>query len=204
MRGVLADPSVRRWIFAEMIAFFAWGTQLTFTGAFFIERHRVSESATGVLLALGAAVFFLAAVRGAPVVGHLPRPRLIAAAALVLGALIAVQFNAQAIVWIALAAWFLSAVAGGVRSTVSSTLGFSQLPEQPGSMMAARTAALQMGYLLGGLAGGAAQAWSGYGVLGIIIAAGLILCAALVLRVNDPPARKVAEPGVVAGSGGRP
>ncbi len=202
MRGVLADPSVRRWIFAEMIAFFAWGTQLTFTGAFFIERHGVSESATGVLLALGAAVFFWP--RCAPLVGHLPRPRLIAAAALVLGALIAVQFNAQAIVWIALAAWFLSAVAGGVRSTVSSTLGFSQLPEQPGSMMAARTAALQMGYLLGGLAGGAAQAWSGYGVLGIIIAAGLILCAALVLRVNDPPAREVAEPGVVAGSGGRP
>ncbi len=202
LRGVLAEPSARRWILAEMIAYFAWGTHLTFTGAFFIERHGVGESVAGVLLALGAAVFFVTSVRGASLVGHLPRPRLIAAAALVLGTLIALQFNAHAVVWIALAAFFLSAVAGGVRTTVSSTLGLAQLPNQPGSMMSARTATLQMGYLLGGLLGGATLAWSGYAALGIIIAAGLVLCAALVLRVNDPLAREVAEPAVAVGSKG--
>jgi predicted MFS family arabinose efflux permease len=191
LRGVFAEPSARRWIVAEMIAFFAWGTHLTFTGAFFIERHGVGETAAGILLALGAAVFFVTSVRGASLVGHLPRPQLIAAVALVLGALIAVQFNAQAVVWLALAAFFLSAVAGGVRTTVSSTLGLGQLPDQPGSMMAARTATTQMGYLLGGLIGGATLAWSGYATLGIVLAAGLLLCAALVLRVSDPPARKV-------------
>lgn len=191
LRGVFAEPSARRWIVAEMIAFFAWGTHLTFTGAFFIERHGVGETPTGILLALGAAVFFVTSVRGASLVGHLPRPQLLAAVALVLGALIAVQFNAQAVVWLALAAFFLSAVAGGVRTTVSSTLGLGQLPDQPGSMMAARTATTQMGYLLGGLIGGATLAWSGYATLGIVLAAGLLLCAALVLRVSDPPARKV-------------
>lgn len=43
---------------------------------------------------------------------------------LALGDLIAVQFNAQAVVWIALAA-FLTAVAGGIRTLSSSTPGLS-------------------------------------------------------------------------------
>ncbi len=57
-------------------------------------------------------------------------------------------------------------------------------------MMAARTAATQTGYLLGGLAGGAALAWSGYAALGIVLATGLFLSAALILRVTDPSASK--------------
>jgi predicted MFS family arabinose efflux permease len=103
---VLADRSARRWILAEMIAFFAWGAHLAFTGAFLAERHGVAESATGILLALGAAAFFVTSVRGAPLLGRLPRPRLVAAAALVIGVLIALQFNTHAAVWIALVAWF--------------------------------------------------------------------------------------------------
>jgi drug/metabolite transporter (DMT)-like permease len=45
---------------------FAWGTYLTFIGAYFIERYEVGESAAGVVLALGAGVCFATAVRGAP------------------------------------------------------------------------------------------------------------------------------------------
>jgi predicted MFS family arabinose efflux permease len=202
LRGVLADPSARRWILAELIAYFTWGAHLTFTGAFFIERYGVAESAMGILLALGAAVFFVTSVRGTPLVGRLPRPRLVAAAALVMAVLIALQFNTYAPVWIALVAWFLSAAAGGIRTTVSSTLGLTQLPDQPGSMMAARTGATQMGYLLGGLIGGAALAWSGYAALGIILATSLILCAALVLRVTDPSACGSTVDGSVLGTRG--
>ena len=196
LRGVLVDPSARRWILAEMISFFAWGTYLTFIGAYFIERYDVGESAAGIVLALGAGAFFVTAVRGAPLLGDLTRPRLIAATVLVMGALIALQFSIHDAVWIALVAFFLTAAAGGIRTAVSSTLGLAQLPGQPGSMMAARTAATQMGYLLGALIGGAALAWRGYAALGIVLAAGLILCAALILRVTDQPARTVVEPAV--------
>jgi predicted MFS family arabinose efflux permease len=52
--------------------------------------------------------------------------------------------------------------------------------------MAARTAAIQTGYLLGGLIGGATLALSGYAALGIVLATGLVLCAALVMRITDP------------------
>jgi predicted MFS family arabinose efflux permease len=54
LRGVLADPSTRQWILAEMISFFAWGTYLTFIGAYIIQAYEVGESAAGIVLALGA------------------------------------------------------------------------------------------------------------------------------------------------------
>ena len=203
LRYVIADRSARRWLVAETIAFFAWGANLTFTGAFFIERYGIKESTVGLLLALGAAMFFISSVRGAPLLRHLPRPTLIAAAALLTGAMIALQFNAHDVLWISLLAWLLGAVAGGIRSSISPTLGLAQLPNQPGSMMAARTAANQVGYLLGGLFGGAALVWSDYGTLGLTLGAAMILVAALILRVNDPLARELYEVDKHSVSAGR-
>jgi predicted MFS family arabinose efflux permease len=70
-------------------------------------------------------------------------------------------------------------------------------------MMAARTAATQMGYLLGGLLGGATLAFGGYAALGIILATGLALCAALILRVTDPLARDVVDRATARAEGSR-
>ena len=174
-----------------------------FTGAFFIERYGVEESTVGLLLALGAAMFFISSVRGAPLLLHLPRPPLIAAAALLVGAMIALQFNAHDVIWISLLAWLLGAVAGGIRSSISPTLGLAQLPDQPGSMMAARTAANQIGYLFVGLFGGVTLVWSDYGALGLALGAAMILVAALILRVNDPLAQELQEIDKPAVSTGR-
>ena len=193
LRGVLADPSARRWILAEMFSFFAWGTYLTFIGAYFVQVYAVSESATGIVLALGAAAFFVASVRAAPLFARLPRPQMVAVSVLVMGALIALQFGTNDLVWIGLLTFFLCAAAGGFRSAVASALGLAQLPGQPGTMMAARTAAIQTGYLLGGLIGGATLAFSGYAALGIVLATGLILCATLIMRVTDPLAMQEGE-----------
>lgn len=187
LRGVLADPSARRWILAEMISFYAWGTYLTFIGAYFVQAYAVGESVTGIVLALGAAAFFVASVRGASLLARLPRPRVVAATMLVMGALIALQFSTDGFVWIGLLTFLLSGAAGGIRSSVASALGLAQLPGRPGTMMAARTAAIQTGYLLGGLIGGATLALGGYTALGIALATGLILCATLVMRVTKPP-----------------
>ena len=187
LRVVLANPSARRWILAEMISFFAWGTYLTFIGAYFVQAYALGESATGIVLALGAAAFFVASVHGAPLLARLPGPRVVAVTVLVMGALIVLQFSTQGLVWIGLLTFLLSGAAGGIRSAVASALGLVQLPDHPGAMMAARTAATQAGYLLGGLIGGATLALSGYTALGIVLAIGLILCAALVMRVTEVP-----------------
>ena len=85
MRDVLADPSARRWILAEMISYFVWGTYLTFIGAYFVQAYAVGESATGIVLALGAAAFFVASVRGAPFLVRLSRPRVVAVTVLFRG-----------------------------------------------------------------------------------------------------------------------
>jgi predicted MFS family arabinose efflux permease len=53
-------------------------------------------------------------------------------------------------------------------------------------MMAARTGATQLGYLLGAVIGGAVIAGAGYGTLGIVLAAGMAASALLILRVDDP------------------
>ena len=188
LRGVLADPSARRWILAEVISFYAWGTYLTFIGAYFVQAYALGESATGIVLALGAVAFFVASVRGALLFDRLPRPRVVAVAVIVMGALIALQFSTDGDVWIGLLTFLLSGAVGGIRSSVASALGLAQLPGQPGAMMAARTAAIQTGYLLGGLIGGATLALGGYAALGIVLATGLIFCATLVLRVTEPPA----------------
>jgi predicted MFS family arabinose efflux permease len=177
LRGVFANPSARRWILAEMISFYAWGTYLTFIGAYFVEAYAVGESATGLVLALGAAAFFIASVRSAPLVASLPRPLVVA---------ITLQFGTDDFVWVGLLIFVFCAAVGGIRSSVASALGLAQLPDQPGAMMAARTAAIQAGYLLGGLVGGATLALSGYAALGIVLATGLILGVTLVMRIAEP------------------
>jgi predicted MFS family arabinose efflux permease len=52
-------------------------------------------------------------------------------------------------------------------------------------MMAARTAATQLGYLLGAVIGGAVISSGGYGTLGIVLAVGMAGSAVLVLGVDD-------------------
>jgi predicted MFS family arabinose efflux permease len=80
----------------------------------------------------------------------------------------------------------LLGLAAGTRMPVSSGLGLEQLPDQPGAMMAARTAATQFGYLLGAVIGGAVLAGGGYGTLGTLLAVGMAASAVLILRVHDP------------------
>jgi MFS transporter, YNFM family, putative membrane transport protein len=52
-------------------------------------------------------------------------------------------------------------------------------------MMAARTAATQLGYLLGAIVGGAVISHGGHGTLGIVLAMGMAASAVLILRVDD-------------------
>ncbi|MGF1473057.1 MAG: MFS transporter [Rubrobacteraceae bacterium] len=200
LRGVFAEPSARRWIVAELIAFFAWGTYLTFIGAFFIQRYGLGESAAGILLALGAAVFFLSSIRSSSLARRFPQRELIAVTALGTGAFIILQLNAEPALWISVVLLCIVAFCAGVRTPVSSTLGLSQLPQQPGLMMAARTAALQIGYLLGGLVGGVTLVWSGYAALGLVLGTAMTLTAALILRVSDPLKPEIVEPTVAAAS----
>jgi predicted MFS family arabinose efflux permease len=95
--------------------------------------------------------------------------------------------NSHSLAAAALAFCLLGALAG-VRTPASSSLGLVQLPDHPGTMMAARTGATQLGYLVGAGLGGLVIAAAGYTALSVVLAVGMAASALLVLRVRDAAA----------------
>jgi MFS transporter, YNFM family, putative membrane transport protein len=191
---LLRARSARRWLGAEVIAYGAWTALLTFVGAFFIERLGVPEAASGWLLAMGAGAHLTASTRSRTLVNLIPRRRLAAGSALIMAILLFVLLRLTTSAPLAVATFCLVGFAAGIRSPTSSALGLEQLPRHPGAMMAARTAATQLGYLLGAVVGGAVISHGGYGTLGIVLAIGMAASAVLILRVDDrleAPSRKV-------------
>ena len=186
LRSLLAVRSARRWIGAELIAYSAWTALLTYIGAFFLESLGVGEATVGWCLAGGAAAYFLAATRGGALANRIPRRHVVAASAVVMAALVGFQLNLTGSVAVAVGVFCLTGLVAGIRTPASSGLGLEQLPDHPGAMMAARTAATQLGYLLGAVIGGAVIAGPGYGALGFALAAGMGLSALLIMRVSSP------------------
>jgi predicted MFS family arabinose efflux permease len=181
---VLAERSARRWLGAEVIAYGAWTALLTFVGAFFIERLGVPEAAAGWVLATGAAAHFAGATRSGTLLSLVSRVRVVAGSALIMAILLFVLLRLAASAPLAVVTFCLLGLAAGIRSPASSRLGLEQLPHDPGAMMAARTAATQLGYLLGAVVGGAVVTRGGYGTLGIVLAIGMAGSPVLVLRVG--------------------
>jgi MFS transporter, YNFM family, putative membrane transport protein len=194
---LLRSRSARRWLGAEVIAYGAWTALLTFVGAFFIERLGVPEAAAGWVLAMGAAAHLTASTRSRTLVNLAPRRRLAAGSAVMMAILLLVLLRLTTSAPLAVATFCMVGFAAGVRSPTSSALGLEQLPRHPGAMMAARTAATQLGYLLGAVVGGAVISHGGYGTLGIVLAIGMAASALLILRVDD---RLEVSPGKVLGS----
>jgi predicted MFS family arabinose efflux permease len=185
LRGVLADGSARRWIGSETIAFGAWTGLLTFVGAFFIDTFDIGEGEAGWLLAAGAATYFAAATRSGRLVARFPRRRLVAVSGLAMAALLPVLLVNSTSLAFAAVMFCVVGMTAGVRTPASSSLGLVQLPDHPGTMMAARTGATQLGYLVGAALGGVVIAAAGYRALGLVLSAGMALSALLVLRVRD-------------------
>ena len=158
---------------------------LTFVGAFFIDTFDVRAGAAGWLLAAGAAAYFAAATRSERLVARFPRRQLVAVSALAMAAVLPLLLGVASSVAVAAVLFCLAGVTAGVRTPASSGLGLVQIPDHPGTMMAARTGATQLGYLIGAIVGGAVIAVSGYGALSIVLSAGMAASAFLVLRVRD-------------------
>jgi len=198
MRTLVGAVSARRWIGAELIAYGAWTALLTFIGAFFIERLGVREAAAGWLLASGAAAYFVASTRSGGLAARIARRRLVAGSALLMAVLLPLQLSVTGSVPLAVAVFCLIGFLAGVRTPASTGLGLEQLPDHPGAMMAARTGATQLGYLLGAAVGGALIAGAGYGTLGFALAAGMAVSALVVLRVDDPLEGRARAPARLA------
>jgi predicted MFS family arabinose efflux permease len=183
---LLFETSARRWIASELVAYGAWTGLLTFSGAFFVEGLQVEETTVGWILAAGATNYFLASTGVARLCHRVPGRHLVAGSAVAMSALLLILLTVTTSRPIAIVTFGAIGLTAGIRTPASSALGLEQLPSHPGSMMAARTAATQLGYLLGAVAGGAVIAGGGYGALGWALSVGMVTSGLLVLRVRTP------------------
>lgn len=181
-----ADKYARRWIGAELLAYSCWTGLLTFIGAFVIATLELTETATGWLLAAGAASFYVAATRLDRLVSRVSVRRLAASAGAAMAALLPALFSVRGGLVLTMIVFCLIGVSAGVRTPASSELGLELLPGYATAMMAIRTAVVHLGYLIGAVVGGAVIAASGYSALGWVLAAGMAVSAVLVLGVREP------------------
>lgn len=186
LMAVLRDPSARRWTISELVAYSAWTADLTYVGAFYVKSYHVSEAAVGFLLATGSLCFLITSLSMSRITRRFNRRRVIVVGALGMGALVALILNVTPSVWFTMGVFCLMAIFASFRTTGSSSLALDQMPERPGSMMAARTTSAQLGYMVGAVVGGAVLALADFGVLGFVLFGGMIVAAILVSRVHDP------------------
>ena len=187
LRRALWEPGAARWLGGELMANSAWTGTLVYAGAVFTEAHGISPGATGLLLAVVGAAY---------VVGNVTFRRRVAAepdallVRLALGlALLVAAFGALRSA-VALSAALLAAAAflAGARTLVGIAVGIRFAAEHRLPLLAARSATLQVGYLVGAATAGGALALGGYGALGVALG-GLFVAAALPhLRSGDPAA----------------
>ena len=195
LTGVFREPSARRWTLAELVAYSAWTAEITYAGAFYIESYGLGEATVGLLLPIGSVVFLVTSTNTNRLTAIFPRRPLIAVAALGMGIILVPLLNWTPAVAATVAMVCVTAFFAAVRSAGSSSLGLAQLPGNPGSMMGARTASAQLGYVLGAAGGGLVIELLGFGALGFVLLGGMAASALLVLRVGDPGAQAAAPPG---------
>jgi predicted MFS family arabinose efflux permease len=188
LAGVFRQPSARRWTIAELVAYSAWTAEITYAGAFYIETYDLGEATVGLLLPIGSLVFLITSTNTNRLTAVFPRRPLIALAAVGMGVVLVPVLNWTPAVAVTVGLVCVTAFFAAVRSAGSSALGLAQLPENPGSMMGARTASAQLGYVLGAAGGGLVIELLGFGALGFVLLAGMTASGLLVLRVADPRA----------------
>jgi predicted MFS family arabinose efflux permease len=181
--AALADRGARRWTIGELLAFGVWTAEITYIAAFYSKEFNLSEALVGVLLPLGSLAFMVGSTTAARVADRFSKRSLLVASTLAMGSIALALFNFHPFLLITLALAIGMGIAAGLRAVGSSTLALDQLPGKPGAMMAARTGATQIGYLVGASVGGVILNQSGFGALGAFMVVGMAVSAVVMAGV---------------------
>ena len=173
-----------------------WVAWITYMGAFFVERYGLATAqlslvsgSIGVGVVIGSTIGGRLGDRGA---GHKP---VVVATALIFGALLVLQTNVVSAVGLAIAMNVLLAVPMGARFASMLTMLSEQNPEARGRLLALNTNGFQGGVVIGAAMGGWAVESAGYGALGwisgalIVLSGGVIALWASESRVAGPKSR---------------
>jgi predicted MFS family arabinose efflux permease len=175
--GLLRNSMARRWALGELLATSAWVGTLVFCGALLTEEYGMSTAATGVALA-AVAVAYLAGNQWA---GRRDPRRALSTmlACSVAGSVtVALTWAFTPAVAVTLVLFAVSGVMTSARTVMGTVYGFSVAGDLGREVGATRAVTTQLGYLIGSLAGGAALALGGFGLLAVAFG-GLLLASTL-------------------------
>ncbi len=181
--AALADRGGRRWTIGEMLAFAVWTGEITYIAAFYSTEFSLSVAIVGILLPLGSLSFMLGSTAANRLGERWSKRTLLIASTMAMGVTAAALFNFHPVLLLTLAMAIAMGIAAGLRAAGSSTLALDQLPDKPGAMMAARTGAVQIGYLVGAFVGGMIVDSSGFGALGAFMIVGMTASALVMAGV---------------------
>ena len=158
------------WTVGEVLSYAGWGGALVYAGALLVESYSAAPGTVGVLL--GAAA--IAAFPGNFLVRHwlsdFARELLIALGFSAAG-IVAVFGTVRPGLVVSTAIFTLLVLVACTRTVAGSAFALYVGPERRLAVMGVRASTAQLGYLLGGAAGGAALAVGGYPALGLTLAA---------------------------------
>ncbi len=185
--------SVPGWLVGELLAYAAWSVVIVFSGALLVQSYRASTARAGLAIAASAAAFIVGnrlVRRSGGDVRSIRRLLVQLAPALALSGLLfgAVRQGYAASAGLLLLLGLLQ----GARTHLGSAFGLLVSAGRPVEVMALRTAAQQLGYLVGGSLGGLVLTTAGYSGLGVLVAV-LVVAAAtphawsLVTRATGAP-----------------
>ena len=197
--GLLRRADARRWALGELFANSAWAGTLVYSGALLTEGYGISTAATGVALA-AVAVAYLAGNRRAG--GGKPERarRAMLEASVAAAAVVALMWAFTPALAVTLVLFAISGAVVAGRTVAGTVYGFEVAGDLGRHVGATRAVTTQLGYLIGSLAGGAAIAVGGFGLLGLALG-GLFLASTLPYVALRRPAR--VEVLAAAEAGGR-
>ena len=164
------EAKLAGWTVGEVLSYAGWGGALVYAGALLVESYGAAPGTVGVLLGAAAIAAFPGNFLVRRWLSGFARDLLIA-----LGfgaaAIIAVFGTVRPGLVVSTAIFTLLVLFACTRTVAGSAFALYVGPERRLAVMGVRASTAQLGYLLGGAAGGAALAVGGYPALGLTLAA---------------------------------
>jgi predicted MFS family arabinose efflux permease len=185
--GILGRRDARRWALAELLASAAWAGTLVFSGALFTEVHGMSSAATGMALALVAAVYLVGNQWAGRAGGERTRRDLLERS-LAASLAVALTWAFAPGVAVTLVLFGVAGFLAAARTVSGTVYGFAIAGDLSREVGAIRAATMQLGYLIGSLVGGIALSVGGYEALALAFG-GLLLASTLPYLCVRPACR---------------
>lgn len=200
LTGFLRRADARRWAIGELTANSAWAGTLVFSGALFTELYGMSSATTGVVLA-AVAIAYLAGNQWAGRSQPSRARRAMLEGSLAAAVAVALTWALTPAVAVTAVLFAVTAALAASRTVAGTVFGFTVAGDHGREVGAVRAVTTQVGYLIGSLAGGAALAIGGFGLLSVAFG-GLFLASTMpYVRVRRPSRTSVLVAAPDAGRG---